>query len=106
MFDDDQSLGSLLLLKAGLTRHADGEPHQVILLMSRSGDVTGLATDEHGRALGWPHPPYQGDDFEEDAADLRLRVATVPTDVDAAARAWWENFSRNPVNGSCHVLED
>lgn len=105
VFDDDQSLGSLLMIRPGLTRLPDGQPYQVILLMSRTDDITGLATNEQGRVLGWPHPPYEGDSFEEEAADLRLRVQIVPTDVEAAARAWWENFSSNPVNGSCHILE-
>jgi hypothetical protein len=106
VFDDDQSLGSLLMIQPGLTRLPDGQPYQVILLMSRTDDITGLATNEQGRVLGWPHPPYGGDSFEEEAADLRLRVQTVPDDVEAAARAWWENFSSNPVNGSCHVLKE
>jgi hypothetical protein len=70
-----------------------------------SAAITGLATNEEGRVLGWPHPPYEGDSFEEAAADLRLRVQAVPVDVEAAARAWWENSAMNPVTGSCHVLE-
>ena len=74
--------------------------------MTSSDEITGLATNGQGRVLGWPHPPYAGDSFEEEAADLRLRVQVVPTDVEAAAREWWESFSSNPVTGSCHVLED
>ena len=93
------------MIKPDLTRLPDGQPYQVILLMTSSHDVTGLGTNEQGRVLGWPHPPYEGDSFEEEAADLRLRVQAVPIDIETAARAWWENFSRNPVNGSCHVLE-
>jgi hypothetical protein len=93
------------MIKPGLSRLPDGQPYQIILLMTDSQDITGLATNERGRVLGWPHPPYDGDSFEQEAADLRVRVQTVPLDVEAAARTWWDNFSRNPVSGSCHVME-
>ena len=93
MFRNDQSLGSRLMIEPGLSRHPDGQPYQVILLVNEAKAVVGIATDEDGRALGWPHPPYQGDDFDEDAADLNLRAKPVPADVDAAAKAWWAESS-------------
>lgn len=84
----------MLMSAPGLSRHGDGQPYQVILLLgSEAGDVVGLATAEDGRVLGWPHPPYEGDDPDELAADLESRAVTVPIDVDAAARLWWARVS-------------
>jgi hypothetical protein len=97
----DHSLGSMLMVQSGLTRHADGQPHQVILLLSDEGRVVGLATGAEGGVLGWPEPPYEGDDADELRTDLLLRVQPVPADV-AAAKAWWESADR-PETGSCQV---
>jgi hypothetical protein len=99
---EDHSLGSMLMVQPGLPRHPDGQPHQVILLLSDEGQVVGLATDTAGRVLGWPNRPYEGDDGEELLADLLRRVQPVPPDVAFAARAWWESEGR-PETGSCQV---
>ena len=94
----------MLMVQPGLARHPDGQPHQVILLLSDEGQVVGLATDTAGQVLGWPDPPYEGDDAEELLTDLLRRAQPVPPDVGAAAQEWWESEGR-PDTGSLSGCE-